>query len=235
MWDAESLLCSATRAFLPPWSGKEGTRASITQNITDAQYRNIESHLQHNTEHSGTNLCFNYSTCWEIRFVSRSNNSCRTTLIKMYILNLFSHKGQPMNLLKKVLHTNICGGGKTKRKASFICLLFVKPQQIFFLEIFKTYYQSPTVFLCFTSNPLPHLSTCSLNSEQFWTNYNIWAQHKEIWSTFSVLLYYSAYGYHCPLRQSTTLRAHCTPDYFTENCFPGKYPLSSTLCPNKYR
>lgn len=37
MWDAESLLCSATTAFLPPWSGKEGTRASITNSTNGTQ------------------------------------------------------------------------------------------------------------------------------------------------------------------------------------------------------
>lgn len=71
---------------------------------------------------SWINLGFNYSICWEVQFVSRSNNSCIVTLIKMYSLDLFS-TAQPVNLLKKLLFSMqvFVGGGRQEKLTLSVC------------------------------------------------------------------------------------------------------------------
>lgn len=51
---------------------------------------------------SWSNLCFNCSICWEVHFVSGTNNSWISILVKMYSLDLFSCKAQPISFLWEI-------------------------------------------------------------------------------------------------------------------------------------
>lgn len=233
--DSDYPLRSATRACLPLQLGREGPCNNWAGHLQPTAWMSLRTAQITSTEtpsliSSWTNLCFNYSICWEVQFVSRSNNSCVMTLIEMYSLD-FSAQRPASESFKEtsILHTSVFWGEKKRQKKLTLSVYSLLRQLRFFLRAQKPFILNPLMFL--HMSPLILFLISQLAPWILSTEWSVIVGcNTETFPPFSVLSIHPAYGYHCPFRQSATLRAHCPPTTARKKCFPGRNPPPPTLC-----